>query len=51
MKKKELINELFKAKIVSIIGDEKIQEIIDEIKKSLEGYVETDLDDDYYDTF
>ena len=42
MRKKELINELIKDKIFSIIGDEKIQEIIDEVKKSLEGYVETD---------
>ena len=40
MKKTDLINELFKAKVISIIGAEKIEEIIQDIRKSLENYVE-----------
>lgn len=53
MKKADLINELFKAKVISIIGAEKIEEIIQDIRKSLENYVEDreDIEDDYSDLF
>ncbi len=56
MKKTDLINELFKAKVISIIGAKKIEEIIQDIRKSLENYVEVnedveDVEDDYLDLF